>query len=74
MVPTVLDDSGQPTPRARAYTVREVIEARLARLQEIPLDMLQHGGNAKRLRAGALQDAVEHLQAAIEALELASRE
>jgi hypothetical protein len=70
----MLDASGQPTARAHAYTVREVLQAQLARLQEIPLDLMQHGDNAEHLRAGALQDAIEHLQAAIDALELASQQ
>jgi hypothetical protein len=54
--------------------VREILEAQLARLQEIPLDLMQHGDHAEHLRAGALQDAIEHLHAAIDALQLASRE
>jgi hypothetical protein len=52
----MLDASGQPTPRAHAYTVREVPKAQLARLQEIPLDLMQHGDIAEHLRTGALRD------------------
>jgi hypothetical protein len=69
----MLDAAGEPTPLAHAYTVHEVLEARLARLQAIPLDLMQHGDNAERIRADAIAVAIEHLQSAIDALELASQ-
>jgi hypothetical protein len=50
--------------------VRELLEGQLARLQKLPLDLMQHGEAAERRRAVA----IEHLQAAMEALELASGE
>jgi hypothetical protein len=70
----MLDAAGQPTPRARAYAVREILETQLARLQSIPLDLMQHGDTTEQTRADAIAVAIEHLQSAINALELASRE
>jgi hypothetical protein len=68
------DTSGVPTVAARAATVRDVLQALLTRLQELPLDLMQHGDLTERTRADAIGVAIEHLQAAIDALELASRE
>jgi hypothetical protein len=70
----MLDAAGQPTPRAHAYTVRAVLAAQLARLKEIPLDLMYHGDSAEQTRADAIAIAIEHLKSAIDALELASRE
>jgi hypothetical protein len=67
------DTSGVPTPTTRAATVRDVLQALLVRLQELPLDLMQHD-LAERTRADAIGVAIEHLQQAIDALELASRE
>jgi hypothetical protein len=70
----MLDASGQPTPRARAYTVRELLIAQLERLREVPLDLMQHASTREATRADAIAVAIEHLQAAIDALELAGQE
>jgi hypothetical protein len=59
---------------AAAYLERQVLEALLARLQALPLDLMLHGDHADQTRGAAIADAIEHIQAAIEALELAARE
>ncbi len=70
----MLDASGNPTPRARAHAVRELLVALLARLRELPLDLMQHAGTREATRADAIATAIEHLQQAIDALELAGQE
>jgi len=70
----MLDSTGAPTPRARAYAVRELLEGQLARLRELPLDLMQHAGTREAERADAIAVAIEHLQAALDALEQAGQE
>ena len=72
--PVILDTSGQPTPRADADTVREVLQGQLAQLKALPLDLMAHASNAEHVRSDAFAIAIEHLQAAIDALEVAGRE
>jgi hypothetical protein len=59
--------------RKTASLVHELLEAQLARLREVPLDLMQHAGTREATRADAIAVAIEHLQAAIDALELASQ-
>jgi hypothetical protein len=70
----MLDAAGQPTPRTRADAVREVLASQLAWLQTIPLDLMLHGDAAEQVCAATIADAIEHVQAAIDALELAAQE
>jgi hypothetical protein len=69
-----------PAPRGgghearAAYLERQVLQALLARLQALPLDLMLHGNRRERARADAIAVAIEHIQAAIEALELAAQQ
>ena len=51
-----------------------VASALFARLQEFPLDLMQHGDTAERRRDDVVAVAIDHLQTAIDALDLASED
>jgi hypothetical protein len=68
----MLDASGQPTVRGRASTERELLMDRLERLQDLKR-RIDTSDLRERTRADAVQVAIDHVQAAIDALELASR-
>jgi hypothetical protein len=55
---------------------RELLRSRLAWLQELKRWTVELGGTDGReqIRGDAIQVAIEHVQAAIDALEVASRE
>jgi hypothetical protein len=72
----MLDRVGKPTPRRRASELREELEGRLQRVQE-----LEHwvkgsagGDNRERVRADAVAVAIDRVRQAMDALELASRD
>jgi hypothetical protein len=72
----MLDASGKPTPRLRASALREELEGRLQRLQDLEqrlLDAPEHTA-AGGLRVDFSAVAVSHLRRAINALEMASWE
>ena len=72
----MLDPSGKPTPRLRASVLREELAGRLERLHDLERWIKQSAGadNRERVRADAVAVAIEHVQQAMDALELASRE
>ena len=72
----MLDPSGKPTPRLRASTLREELEGRLPRLQDLKRWIDETAGDnlRERTRADQVAVAIEHVQAAMDALELASKE
>jgi hypothetical protein len=72
----MLDAAGNPTPRLRASVLREELAGRLQRLQELERWIKESGGadNHERVRADAITVAIEHVQQAIDALELASKD
>ena len=62
------------SPSARV--LREELESRLRRLKDLETGLKQSAGtdNREQIRADAVAIAIEHLQQAIDALEVASRE
>ena len=69
----MLDPTGKPTPRLRATVLREELEGRLQRLQE--LDWIKESAgadNRELVRADAVAVAIDHVRQAMDALELAS--
>ena len=72
----MLDRVGKPTPRLRASVLREELEERLHRLQELERWTKGSAGadNRERVRGDAVAVAIEHVQQAMDALELASQE
>jgi hypothetical protein len=72
----MLDRVGNPTPRLRASVLRQELEGRLERLQELEHWIKEGaGGNShERLRADAVAVATDHVRQAMDALELASRD
>jgi hypothetical protein len=63
------DGATKPTPRTRASAERELLQNRLYHLQDLKTWTLECA--AATTRADALQDAIDHVQAAIDALERA---
>jgi hypothetical protein len=72
----MLDRIRQPTPRLRASVLREELEGRLQRLQELKhwIKESSGGDNRERVRADAVAVATDHVQQAMGALEVASRD
>ncbi len=72
----MLDAAGKPTPRLRASVLREELEGRLVRLEELERWIKSSAGadNRERVRADAVAVAIEHVRQAMDALEVASRE
>ena len=72
----MLDPTGKPTSRLRASVLREELEDRLQRLQDLERWIKDSAGtdNHERIRADAVAVAIDHLRQAMDALELASRE
>ena len=72
----MLDATGMPTPRLRASVLREELANRLPRLQQLERWIKGSAGadNRERVRADAVAVAIEHLQAAMDALELAGKD
>jgi hypothetical protein len=72
----VLDPSGKPTPRLRARVLREELEDRLQRLQELEQWIKQSAGDDvhERGRADKVAVAIDLLRLATDALELAGGE
>jgi len=72
----MLDPSGKPTPRLRASVIREELEDRLVRLQELERWIKESADQdvRERLRAGSVALAIEHLEIAMAALQRASEE
>ena len=70
----MLDRTGKPTPRLRAGVLREELEGRLQRLQELEHWIKENAGaeNRERVRADAVAVAIDHVRQAMDALELAS--
>src|SRR5712691_12553091 len=70
----MLDRTGKPTPRLRASVLREELEGRLQRLQELEHWIKESAGadNRERVCADAVAVAIDHVQQAMDALELAS--
>jgi len=70
----MLDRTGNPTPRLRASVLREELEGRLQRLQELEHWIKESGGadNRELVRADAVAVAIDHVRQAMDALELAS--
>ena len=70
----MLDRNGKPTPRLRACVLREELEGRLQRLQELEHWINESAGadNRERVRADAVAVAIDHVRQAMDALELAS--
>jgi len=68
--------AGGPTPRSMSSSERGLLLGRLGRLQGLKRWTIELGGTDGReqLRGEAIQVAVEHIQAAIDALEVARRE
>ena len=72
----MLDPTGKPTPRLRASVLREELDDRLQRLQNLERWIKDRAGtdNRERVRADAVAVAIDHLQQSMDALELASQE
>lgn len=72
----MLDAIGKPTPRLQASTLREELEGRLERLQELErwIKAADVTDNRELTRADAVAIAIEHLRQAMDALELAAKE
>ena len=85
----MLDPTGKPTPRLRARVLREELEGRLERLQELerwlrepenpdphPQSATYHytPGTSRQVRADAVAAAIEHVQQAMDALKVASKD
>jgi len=72
----MLDATGKPTPRARAHALREELEGRLQRLEELErwINETADGNNHELLRADAVAVAIDRVRQAMDALEEASRE
>ncbi len=72
----MLDRIGKPTARLRASVLREELEGRLQRLQELEHLIKESAGgdNRDRVRADAVAAAIDHVRQAMDALELASRD
>jgi hypothetical protein len=72
----MLDPTGKPTPRLRASVLRDELEDRLQRLQELEQWIKESASvdDRERLRADAVAVAIEHVQQGMEALSVASRE
>ena len=70
----MLDRTGKPTPRLPASVLREELEGRLQRLQELEHWIKESAGadNRERVRADAVAVAIDHVRQAMDALELAS--
>ena len=64
-------DPSELTERARR--VREILEAQLAQLQTVPLDITQYRNTTEPVRVDAVAVAIEHRHLATEACEIASR-
>ena len=67
---------GGGKPRSMASSERELLRNRIAWLQELKRWTVELGATDGReqIRVEAIQVAIEHVQAAIDALEVASRE
>ncbi len=72
----MLDRIGKHTPRLRASELRKELEGRLQPLQELEhwIKASSGGDNRERVRADAVAVATDHVQQAMDALELASRD
>ena len=73
----MLDPTGKPTVQAHAYALREELLGRLERLQDLERRIEHNAGpdnNREHIRADAVAIAIEHLQGAIDALEVAAKE
>jgi hypothetical protein len=71
----MLNASCKPTPRLRAASERELLQSRLYHLQDLKAWTLEGvvTDTHATTRAAALQVAIDHLRAAIDALESASQ-
>lgn len=70
----MLDPSGNPTPGVRAFAMRELLLDYLERLQDLESSLNDTMDSRERIRADAIAVAIEHLQQAIDALEIACRD
>ena len=70
----MLDSSSKPTPRPRASGLREDLQSRLQRLHNLEHELRRTGDNRHHVCADAIAVAIDYLQQAMDALEVASRE
>lgn len=72
----MLDPPGKPTPRLRARVLREEIESRRHPLQVLERELKRGPVQDinERVRVDQVTVAIEHLELAIDALDLASQE
>ena len=70
----MLDSSSKPTPRPRASGLREDLQSQLQRLHNLEHELRRTGDNRHHVCADAIAVAIDYLQQAMDALEVASRE
>ncbi len=72
----MLDAAGKPTPRLRASVLREELEGRLQRLEELKrwTQGIPEEDERGQLRVDQVAAAIEHVRLAMDALELAGQD